>query len=374
MYLQFTSVTKIYSSWCIFTGASDINNKDYNPIACSSSNYTFEPQDKHKIDNLRAFIKIHFNTKNSLFYEKEFKLINRSQSTTGDYDILVQIVQKTELDDKIVYFIQDETDGCELHTFKYFNFFEINDVVRIRGFKVFDKNIVMQKFSNLLKIPNFFDLYKETMNKIAQKSKFLETNSELPPIYETKEKKFDNLMMIETPTNFGISAIYEEGKYPLRCFSDLDEKDEKFVMYLNVVKIFPNASEELVSILCKKCYMSVVWKNDINLSPEETFYCNFCRSEESALFYFNLGLVCRENEYSNKLITLYLSTYDNEGASFLGMFPKDYYTQFEVINGILGKLTQPDVYIAVLVESIKTGHSETDRVFRIIGDYQNNLV
>jgi hypothetical protein len=134
-----TSITKIRSSWCIFAGASDLNAKDHLPIACSSTNYTFEPQDRHRIDNLRSWIRIHFNTKNSLFYGKEFKLLNRSLSTPGDNDVLVQIVQKKEFDDQVVFFVQDETDGCELHSFKYFNFLEINDIIRIRSFKVADR-------------------------------------------------------------------------------------------------------------------------------------------------------------------------------------------------------------------------------------------
>ncbi len=123
--------------WVIFQGASDLNSKEYNPIACSSNSYTFEAQDKQKIDNFRSWIKIHFNTKGSIVYDREFKLINRNQS--GDNDVLVQVVYKTELDDKVVYFIQDETDGCELHTFKYFNFVDVNDIIRLRSFKVFDK-------------------------------------------------------------------------------------------------------------------------------------------------------------------------------------------------------------------------------------------
>jgi hypothetical protein len=139
VYLNLTNITRIKSSWCIFQGASDLNSKDYNPIACSSSNYTFETQDKVRIDNLRSWIKIHFNSKNSLFYGKEFKLGNRTLSSPGDNDVLVQVVYKTELDDKVVYFVQDDTDGCELHAYKYFNFVDVNDVIRLRSFKVFDK-------------------------------------------------------------------------------------------------------------------------------------------------------------------------------------------------------------------------------------------
>ncbi len=132
-----TAITRITSSWCIFSGAS--GDRSYDPIACSSKNYTFENQDKAKIDNMRSWIKTHFNSKNSLVFGREFKLASRNQATPGDNDVLVQVVHKTELDDKVVFFIQDETDGVELHAYKYFNFVETNDVIRIRGFKIFDK-------------------------------------------------------------------------------------------------------------------------------------------------------------------------------------------------------------------------------------------
>jgi len=53
---------------------------------------------------------------------------------------LVKIIEKKEADDKIIYFILDETDGCELHAYKYFNFFEINDIIRVRAVKLFESN------------------------------------------------------------------------------------------------------------------------------------------------------------------------------------------------------------------------------------------
>jgi len=142
VYLTLTNISKIKSSWCIFSGTSDISSKDYTPIAASSNNYTFENQDKQKIDYLRSFIKIHFKEKKSIIYDREIKLRDRL-SEMLDNDVLLQIVQKTELEDKVVYFVQDETDGCELHSFKYFNFLDVNDVIRLRSFKVFNTYIIL---------------------------------------------------------------------------------------------------------------------------------------------------------------------------------------------------------------------------------------
>ena len=73
-----------------------------------------------------------------MIYEKETKLKDR-MNMSHDGDGALQIIHKTELEDKIVFFVQDETDGCELHTFKYFNFLEVNDVIRLRSYRSFDK-------------------------------------------------------------------------------------------------------------------------------------------------------------------------------------------------------------------------------------------
>jgi hypothetical protein len=73
-----------------------------------------------------------------LLFPKEVKLINREYGS--DCDALVKIIEKQELEDKIVYYVLDETDGCELHSYKYFNIFQINDVVRIRAVKLFESN------------------------------------------------------------------------------------------------------------------------------------------------------------------------------------------------------------------------------------------
>ncbi len=129
------SQSKIKASWCIFSGA--ISSKEYTPIASSSVNYTFENQDKQKIENLRSFIRIHFKESRSLFYHRERKLIDRHLN--NDADLLLQIIHKTETDDKVVLFVQDETDACELHVFKYYNFLEPNDVIRLRSYKNFNK-------------------------------------------------------------------------------------------------------------------------------------------------------------------------------------------------------------------------------------------
>jgi hypothetical protein len=87
-------------------------------------------------------------------------------------------------------------------------------------------------------------------------------------------------------------------------------------------------------------------------------------------------MVCRENVNSNKLIILYLSTFDDQGQGFFSNPPLDLYRNsnaYQALKTNLEALTGPDVFISVLVEAVRTGNSESDRVYRILDSYQNNF-
>jgi len=69
-------------------------------------------------------------------------------------------------------FIQDETDGCELHTYKYYNFIQDNDIIRVRSFKIFDNNnLVINEFGNILVVPDYSSCYKTIFNELTKKMK-----------------------------------------------------------------------------------------------------------------------------------------------------------------------------------------------------------
>ena len=129
---------KYKSSWIIFNGDSHPDSNDHEAISCSSANYTFEDIDKEYIKACRQWNRLYFRQFNSLLFNKEIKLNVRDYGS--DCDALVKIIEKKELGDKIVYFIVDETDGCELHAYKYFDMFEKNDIVRVRAVKLFESN------------------------------------------------------------------------------------------------------------------------------------------------------------------------------------------------------------------------------------------
>jgi len=89
-----------------------------------------------------------------------------------------------------------------------------------------------------------------------------------------------------------------------------------------------------------------------------------------------LTFICRENPYSNVLLKVHLSTYDNQGVNFFGIAPIDLYrnsNEYQKMKEVVRKLTDKDCYVQILVEAIPTGLTETDRVYRIIGEYANNL-
>ena len=169
VYLNILKGNQFKGSWCLFSSNPE---KDFDkPYMCSHKKYTYESQDKKNIESIRAWIKSYLAIDNSLVYYHQNNLINRVKEGS-DKDLLVHVVKKVELDDQLVFFIQDETDGCELHTYKYYDFIKENDVVRIRSYKVFDSDVlVLNEFGNILNVPTYSSCYKIFMNNLSKKLK-----------------------------------------------------------------------------------------------------------------------------------------------------------------------------------------------------------
>jgi hypothetical protein len=49
--------------------------------------------------------------------------------------------------------------------------------------------------------------------------------------------------------------------------------------------------------------------------------------------------------------------------------PRDY----EKLNEKVKKMLDKDCYCSIIVEAVNTGKNEEERIYRIIGEYQNNL-
>ena len=85
-------------------------------------------------------------------------------------------LKKVELDDQLVLFIQDDTDGCEIHTYKYYNFIHENDIIGVRAYKIFDNNtLILNEFGNILLVPQNSHCYKEFINALTKKLKQLQS-------------------------------------------------------------------------------------------------------------------------------------------------------------------------------------------------------
>ena len=169
VYLNLLKGNQFKGSWCIFS-ANDDKDAD-KPYLCSHKKYTYESQDKKNIESIRTWIKNYLVLDHSLVYFNQNTLANRVKEGS-DKDLLVHVVKKIELDDQLVFFIQDATDGCELHTYKYYDFIKENDVIRVRSYKVFDSDVlVLNEFGNILNVPTFSSYYKVFMNNLSKKLK-----------------------------------------------------------------------------------------------------------------------------------------------------------------------------------------------------------
>jgi len=159
-------------NWCIFSGLTPMDTKNFNinntsnrPMLSSKKYFSYTDEDANIIKELRLFIKNKLSLPKSIFFFKETALDKRLLNKEND--TMVQVIYKTELNDKFVYYIQDDTDICELHTYKYFDFIQINDVIRVRNYNLSEKNILnTNQFSNILLIPKTLGYCNEFLEKI----------------------------------------------------------------------------------------------------------------------------------------------------------------------------------------------------------------
>ena len=168
VYLNLSKDNKeIKGSWCLYH-SNDNNNETY---ACSNKKYSVESQDKLNLEGLKKWVKSYMGIDKSLKYPMQIKLENRAQEG-NDKDLMVHVVKKVEADNHLILFVQDETDGCELHTYKYYNFIKENDVIRVRSYKIFDNNnLVINEVGNILVVPEYSSCYKTIFNELAKKMK-----------------------------------------------------------------------------------------------------------------------------------------------------------------------------------------------------------
>lgn len=128
------------ASWCIFSGASDFSKRSFDPVACSSRTFTFEEVDTHFISAIRNWLKTYIRETGSLSYQKIVKLVDRNRDLALEKDLVVHVAHKVKnTNDTLSFFVEDDTDACELVTYNIFNYINAGDIIRIRSFKTHQK-------------------------------------------------------------------------------------------------------------------------------------------------------------------------------------------------------------------------------------------
>ena len=350
VYLNVSDSSAI-ASWVIFAGEGE----DITAISYSHKNYSFETIDVNIIVSLRTWIKDRLVLQNSLVYPLEKKLINRIIGEESDTTVLV--TYKNATDDQIVYYVMDETDACELHTYKDFDFFNVKDVIRLKGYTVLDSNvIIMNQHSNMLKIPQYAWYYKSFMKRIDNKI----DRDEIIQI----NKKHSTLII--TPI---VSSIPDT---VLKHIDDFSKASKYIYIEVNVLCILPQPIYNLVNVLCPNC-KSIFNTPHLKSIKGNNFLCPNCKIEVTGVLHYNALLYCIENINANKIIALHLCSYDKEGETLFGVPPCDCYrdsTAFLNLKSKIQRITSKENYIRVCCERITI--KEDQCVYRVIGQYQQN--
>ena len=433
IYLTITNNPKSSPSqnWCIFSGLMphDSNSNSITPILSSKTYYSMDFQDEYIIKELRKFIKNKLSIPKSISFPMETaldkRIINKENDTT------VQVNYKTELDDKFIYYVQDDTDICELQTNKYFYFIHVNDIIRIRSYRCTENNILYtNSFSNILIIPKTLGYYKEFQDKIKEQklkssknkkntnnnnedsnknnellmnieefnklnniniiindinSNNFFSNSKIIPLNEENENDKENLNLFNSD-DFSDENIKEEEEKKIKLsiidfnpkkimkFSKIRKSSEDNIIEVQMIKYHPNNLVNCIKFFCPKCKKISSLENDFKTNINSKFNCTYCKSDFIPSFYYKMIFECIEKKKSDKIIILHLNTYDGEGESIFGIMPTNFNLEHEQknkLNNILKDLIESKGYIKLKVR--KTFIKDKGIIYRIVGDYTNKI-
>ena len=433
IYLQIATTTKgqTNASWCIFSGLispDDDNNKTILPILSSKRYYQFDTEDKIIIKELRNFIKNKLSIPKSICFPMETaldkRIINKENDTT------VKVNYKTELDDKYIYYVQDDTDICELQTNKYFDFIHVGDIIRIRSYRFTEKNILStNQFSNILIIPKTLGYYKEFQEKIKEqkikndkdkknkkginnndintseneplinfeeyislnnpkinnnyKSKYKSNIIPLNEENENENKKLnlfnindynDSSMIDQIEKKIKLSVIDFNPNNKPKKFSQIIRSQEDNIIEVQIIKYHPANLIKCVKYICNKCKTNSSIENDFKANLNSRFICPYCESVFVPNFYYNMVFECIEKKKADKIIILHLNSYDGEGESIFGVMPTNFNLQNEQKNKldkILNELIESKGFVKLKIRKVYLNNKGI--IFRIVGDYTNKV-
>ena len=264
-------------------------------------------------------MKIYFQINDSLIYSDDVKLKNKKIREKNSS--IVQILNKIEYNNEIIYLIQDETERCLFTAFKYFNFFEEGDVLRINNYYVKNSNkICMNKHSNMLKVPEFTDYYKMFKNNIQKNINYL-------------NEVFDIPLLLSHQTN-EICDFDEEFFIKLK---DFNVKDNQKIKELKILKIvYP-----------------------------EVFYVD---NNEN---YFNFSFECKDKNSENNIILTFCD-FDGEGEGFLNVKKSEVNNNSNILKEKIEHVLNSGKYNKIKYEIIEIFDEFTQKnieINRIIGKY-----
>ena len=346
-------------SWCVFDG------DNYTIYGGSSSSIPFEQRDLDNVASLSQFYKSLVGEENVLYARNE-KLINRKDD---DRDAIVLVAGKEEVDDKVVFFVQDETDACELHAFKYFNFVNVGDVIRVRSYRLFNQTVmVLNQWGNILLFNKASGMYKKFMNQVIEvyNTKMMNTGTEVHYKFDEGYKKNKKATKTKEDKELIISVSNAHSSTVEIPFSSLTQKDSTFILTVSVIHMSPiNPILNSINVLCPNCN-NTFDISEVELTKKNTFKCPSCDTEVKAKLHFNIKILAKENAFSDDIIQLYLCDYDNEGENFLGAKAEEVLANGNEIKKIernIKNILNEKSRVRVLVERC------TENVLRIIGKY-----
>ena len=408
IYLTLTNNPKAspIPNWCIFSGLSpndsNFNSNSIIPILSSKKFYSMDFQDEYIIKELRKFIKNKLSIPKSISFPMETaldkRIINKENDTT------VQVNYKTELDDKYIYYVQDDTDICELQTNKYFDFIHINDIIRIRSYRCNDNNILYtNSFSNILIIPKTLGYYKEFQDKIKEQKLISNNkdkknkkninnnnnepssninnndllinmkefnkinnininlndisinsfynNSKIIPLNEENENDKENLNLFNNEDFLDENykedeekkiklSIIDFNRKKIKKFSEISKLNEDSIIEVQLIKYHPKNLINCIKYYCPKCKNISSLENDFKININSKFNCSFCKSDFIPSFYYKMIFECIEKKKTDKIIILHLNTYDGEAESIFGVMPTNFNLEYEQKNKLSNILNE----------------------------------
>jgi hypothetical protein len=167
----------------------------------------------------------------------------------------------------------------------------------------------MNNFSNILRIPTFSEYFTDFINRLTNRIKEVDPSAEVPQFSINRREE----MEMDVDVVFGVIARNEDNLFQVKRLNNITKEDTTFIVEVNILEFSTDRIYDYVSVLCQKCYTSNQTK-DFNKDDlvSGKFTCKKCKQE--CILYYNVSMMARENPFSNQLIKLYLSTYDNEGV------------------------------------------------------------